>query len=390
MPSTAPPPAVDSTLPEIPPDERNGPGPQPRDRRIDLFRGLALWFIFLDHIPDNAFSWLTMRNFGFSDASEAFVFIAGYSAALAYGSAYARGGWPLMAARVWRRAWQLYAAHILLFVALSAQIVWVSQRAGHAVFLEEMNLLGFLEDPARALIEMLLLRFRLVNLDVLPLYIVLLAIFPLAYPFLRRAPMAGLAAAVLLYLLARRFDWNLAAYPEGRNWYFDPLAWQLLFVAGAVLATDRRSGTFLARRRWLTPPALAMLIFGGVVALSWQFQWLAPVVPDWLGRWLYPIDKTMLDPLRLAHFLALAYLAVVLIPADARILRAGALAPVLRCGEHPLPVFCLGILLSFTAHVVIGAWDGALLAQALASLAGIAILVASAYITRWYKAASVS
>ncbi len=332
-----------------------------------------------------------MRNFGFSDASEAFVFIAGYSAALAYGGAYARRGWLGMAAWAWRRAWQLYAAHILLFVVLSAQIVWVSQRAGHAVFLEEMNLLGFIEDPARALIEVLLLRFRPVNLDVLPLYIVLLAAFPLVFPLAHRAPHAALAAAAALYLATRAFDWNLAAYPEGRSWYFDPFAWQFLFFSGVVLATDARLRAFLARRkRWLVPPALAMLLFGAVVALSWQIHWLAPVVPDWLGRWLYPIDKTTLDPLRLLHFLALAYVVLMLAPADARFLRLAAVEPVLRCGEHPLPVFCLGILLSFTGHVIVGAWDGTVLAQAIVSAAGIAILVASAYIARWYKIASVS
>src|SRR5580658_4051672 len=91
-----------------------------RDLRLDLFRGLALWFIFLDHVPDNILSWLTVRNYGFSDATEIFVYISGYTAVIAYGRMMAQQGWIKAAARIYRRVWQLYVAHILLFVAFVA------------------------------------------------------------------------------------------------------------------------------------------------------------------------------------------------------------------------------------------------------------------------------
>src|SRR6516162_1958354 len=81
-----------------------------RDLRIDLFRGLALWLIFLDHIPANTVSWITIRNYGFSDATEIFVFISGYTAAFVYGRAMQERGFVLATARVMRRAWQIYAA----------------------------------------------------------------------------------------------------------------------------------------------------------------------------------------------------------------------------------------------------------------------------------------
>jgi hypothetical protein len=41
-----------------------------RDLRLDACRGLALWFIFIDHIPGNVFAWLTLRNYGFSDTTK--------------------------------------------------------------------------------------------------------------------------------------------------------------------------------------------------------------------------------------------------------------------------------------------------------------------------------
>jgi hypothetical protein len=359
---------------------------QARDLRLDFFRGLALWFIFLDHIPDNAASWITVRNYGFSDATEIFVFISGYAAVVAYSRALLQRGWPIAAAQVLRRVWQLYVAHIMLFVAFTAQIAWVALRTERGAFIEQMNLIGLVEEPTRAIVETALLRFRPVNLDILPLYIVVLATFALALPAVRRAPWVTCVGSALVYLLARRFDWNLAAYPEGKTWYFDPFMWQFAFYLGAACAADGRVGERLRPyARVLTPVAVAYVVFAGVIALSWQFNPLARVIPDWLGRLIYPIDKTTLDPLRLAHFLALAYLAQRVVAADARFLRWPIVAPVRRCGEHSLLVFCLGTFLSFSAQVWIEAAGGSLPAQLMASVVGIAVLTAAAYVAAWYK-----
>src|SRR5512147_2505033 len=87
-----------------------------RDLRLDLFRGLALWLIFLDHIPHNIVNWITIRNYGFSDAAEIFVFISGYTAAFVYGRAMQDRGIIVAGARIWRRAWQVYVAHVFIFV----------------------------------------------------------------------------------------------------------------------------------------------------------------------------------------------------------------------------------------------------------------------------------
>src|SRR5471030_1043350 len=157
-----------------------------RDLRLDLFRGLALWFIFLDHVPDNILSWVTVRNYGFSDATEIFVYISGYTAVLAYSRMMVRQGWIKAAARIYRRVWQLYVAHILLFVAFVALIAWFSTKRDATARIEEMQLMGLGQDPYQALLEAALLKFRPVNLDVLPLYIVLLAFFPLALPAIMR------------------------------------------------------------------------------------------------------------------------------------------------------------------------------------------------------------
>ena len=87
------------------PRSRTAPSRVERDLRLDLFRGLALWLIFLDHIPSNLVAWITIRNYGFSDATEIFVFVSGYTAAFVYGRAMRERGFLIAGARILRRAW---------------------------------------------------------------------------------------------------------------------------------------------------------------------------------------------------------------------------------------------------------------------------------------------
>src|SRR3984893_14704208 len=74
-----------------------------RELRLDLFRGLALWLIFIDHLPPNPLTWLKIRNYGFSDATEIFIFISGYTAAFVYGRAMRDSGFVIATARILRR-----------------------------------------------------------------------------------------------------------------------------------------------------------------------------------------------------------------------------------------------------------------------------------------------
>ncbi len=356
-----------------------------RDIRLDFFRGLALIFIFLDHIPDNALNWATIRNFGFSDASEIFVFVSGYSAALAYGSGLARDGFGFTAARIWKRCWQIYVAQILLFVAFTAQVAYTAAHFNNPMFSEEMNIVDFLNAPHVTLLQALLLRFRPANMDILPLYIVLLGAFPPVLWAASKRPGLTVALSAALYLLGIFTHWNLDAWPDGK-WLFNPLTWQFLFVIGAALAMTRgRNDRLLRRRRWAVGLAAAYLLAALLMALSWHFAWLERLVPDVVQSLLYPIDKTNLDILRLLHFLALAYLISVVVPVDSPILGWPALRPVVRCGQHSLEVFCLGLFLSFLGHMVLVEVDGSWASQLAVSALGIALMVGMGYYLQWYR-----
>lgn len=357
-----------------------------RDLRLDFFRGLALWFIFVDHIHNNIVSWLTMRNYGFSDATEVFVFISGYTAVIAYSGIMARRGWLVAAARIVRRVWQLYVAHIVLLVAFVAQIAYFAVTHDKKALIAEMNLLGLMDEPFRTFVDAMLLKFRPINLDVLPLYIVLLASLPLALPALRRWPWAVLAASLAVYVASRFFGWNLPASPGDNVWFFNPFAWQMVFYLGASFAAAGRMGERLAAfRRWLLPISVAYLVFALFIVMSWRFKLLAQLVPDWLGRQIYPIDKTNVDVLRILHILVLAYVVQILVPVGAAWLRRRFVEPLRRCGEHSLQVFCLGTFLSFTAHLVTEYYGNAIWSQVLVSVVGILIMVAFAYLAHWYR-----
>jgi hypothetical protein len=356
-----------------------------RDLRLDLFRGLALWGIFLDHIPENVVNWLTIRNYGFSDATEIFIFISGYTAAFVYGRAMRERGFVVASARILRRAWQIYVAHIFLFTIFLAEIAYVAGTFDNPLYAEEMRILDFLKQPDVTIFEALILKFKPVNMDVLPLYIVLLLLFPPMLAVLLKRPTLALAGSALVYGLAWSFDLNLPAYPNG-VWFFNPFAWQLLFVFGAwcALGGAQKLGTVLQSPVVLAF-AIAYLIFAFAITLTWYVEPLSRFVPGWLSDWMYPIDKTNLDVLRFAHFLALATITVRFVPREWPGLQSRILQPAIRCGQHSLEIFCLGVFLAFAGQFVISEYSGGPLIQVAISLIGIMIMVATANLISWYK-----
>jgi len=353
-----------------------------RDLRLDLFRGLALLLIFLDHIPSNVVSWVTVRNYGFSDATEIFIFISGYANAYVYGAVIRRRGLIDAAAWILNRAWQIYLAQIFLFVVYIAEIAYLA--GSSAYYTEEANLRIFLQQPDVAMLEALLLKFRPVNLDILPLYVMLMLGFPPFLWLLTQNPTVGLAASVALYALARSLDWNLPAYPTG-SWYFNPFAWQLLFVFGAWCAlggADRLQR--VARSPAVLTLAAVYLVFAFLIVMTWHFPQLAGFVPGWLAKLLYPIDKSNLDLLRFVHFLALAALVVRFIPCDWRMLASPVLRPLIRVGQHSLEIFGLGIVLAFAGHFATVDIAAGVAMQMLVSALGIAVMIGVALLISWY------
>jgi hypothetical protein len=185
-----------------------------RDLRLDFFRGLALFFIFIDHIPENVLSYFTLPSLGFSDAAEVFIFISGYTAALVYGRAMRRQGVLFATAQIYHRVWQLYVAHIFLFVIFTAEVSYTVQTFNNPMYNEELRVGDFLAEPHVAIVKALLLQFQPTFLDILPLYIVLLGTFPLVLILLERHTLAALLPSLALYGAVQVFGIAVKGFPE--------------------------------------------------------------------------------------------------------------------------------------------------------------------------------
>jgi hypothetical protein len=356
-----------------------------RELRLDLFRGLALWLIFIDHLPPNLLTWLTIRNYGFSDATEIFIFISGYTAAFVYGRAMLEAGFVVATARILRRVWQIYVAHVFLFTIFLAEISYVATSFENPLYSEEMGIMDFLKQPDVTIVQALLLRFRPVNMDVLPLYIVLMLFLPLILWLMKWRADVTLGLSVLLYALTWHYDWYLSAYPNG-FWAFNPFAWQLLFVFGAwcALGGARRMSRILSSRitLWIS---FAYLFAAFCVTLTWYLPQLSDLMPHRLAQLIYPISKTDLDVLRFAHFLALAALTVHFLPRDWPGLKSSWLRPLILCGQHSLEIFCLGVFLAFAGHFLLAEINGGAVLHFVISISGILIMWAVAWVISWYK-----
>lgn len=363
--------------------DQSNSGTAARDLRLDLFRGAANWAIFVDHIPNNAVAWLTTKNYGFSDAADLFVFISGYTATFVYSRYMRAQGFLIGASLLFGRVWQIYVAYVLLFVAYVAAIGYVAQAHDHSHLLDEFNVRYLIDDPIETLKHGLLLEFKPLNLDVLPLYIVLMAVFPPALWAVIRYPTGTLLASFALYVAARTFGWNLSSYPVG-SWYFNPFAWQFLFMIGAWVASGGalRIRPTLRSRVFITV-AFAYLTVSLAAVMAARFPQLGSLFPVSLSG--FANDKTNLAPYRIAHFLALALIVVRFLPEHWRGLQSPLLRPLIICGKRSLEVFCVGVFLSFVGHFVIELASDSIPFQILVSLVGIAVMTTVAYYRTWTK-----
>lgn len=356
-----------------------------RDLRLDLFRGIANWAIFLNHIPNNTLMWITTRNYGFSDAAELFVFIAGYAAAVVYVKSMATQGFVAGTTRLLERVWQLYVAHVLLFVINLAVINWAAQTFNHWYMLDMFNVAGFIDRPVLTLTQGLLLKYKPFNLDILPLYIVVLAACPPVLWLMLRRPDVTIAGSLALYFAARQFEWNLPAYPSG-VWYFNPFTWQFLFMLGAWCALGGAS----RMRAIIRSPAvliigIAYLFFALLMTMAGHFETFGNLFSERLVSVFNPNDKTNLAPYRVVHFIVIAVLVVRFLPIDWPGLKSRWLRPLIVCGQRSLEVFCVGLLLSFVGHCLLELISDSPLAKILVSMAGIGLMTGIAYYRSWSK-----
>lgn len=340
----------------------------PRDPRIDILRGAALVMIYVDHIPLNTLSRLTMRQYGFADAAELFVLLAGFSAMIAFGRAFERGG-PRHG--IWQTTYRAAVIYLtqagLLLATLAVVSVWrLYLPIGHPLF-SPLIPEGY-AGVTRGLALMALPDY----LDILPLYVVLLTCFPLIYYGMRRNAAVTVGVSGLLWLLAwSQPGLNLPNLLDvtGRGWSFAPLSWQFLFVIGAAMAvTLGPAGSLLPQPRW------AAVLCWAYLAWAYLLHRWADVLQSWdeiIDAGL--LDKTHLAPLRLLDVLALVYVLL----GSRRVLewsRLAVLRPLEACGRHSLAIYALGSMMALFGRLQFGSFGPSPAMQLGVNLAGLAAM----------------
>lgn len=359
-----------------------------RDLRLDFFRGLALFSIFIDHVPDVVFGAFTIQFSGLYDAAEVFIFISGYTAGLVYGRVLQAEGAFSATLRIYHRVWQLYVAHVFLFMMFMALVGHMAGPLVNPLYVEELRATDFLRDPGTTVVMALILRFQPAFMDILPLYIVVLAVLPFFLMLLRRSWPIALGSSFALWF-AVQFDTglNLSAYPGSRNtWFFNPLAWQFLFLFGAFLGWSRNVG----KDAWLNLRPLllvsvAIAALGFAIRFNWTLHYFYDPIPALGAKVLWPaLSKTDLSAVRLVNLLCMCLVVATVVRRGAPFLASRLAWPLVVCGRHSLHIFCLGILLSVIAHLILSEYGAGTVMQLVVTLGGIGLMTAVAALMDWF------
>lgn len=369
-----------------------------RDPRLDFYRGLGMFIIYIAHLPWNWWTLWIPARFGFSDATEIFVFCSGMASALAFGKIFDTRGWGMGAARILHRMWQVYWAHIGQFFIIAAGLIALRE-SGYLQtccgltqdYVASLNLLHLLDNTATTLPALLTLTWVPNYFDILPMYIVILALIP-AVMFVARYSVPGaFAFSIGLWLLATFHLLDLPAEPwSDRPWFFNPFSWQLVFFTG-----------FAFMRGWIPAPpvnrrlvALSIAIL--VITLPFAYfrihlnvKWIDDVRNAIEPLWI----KTEFGLFRYIHFLALAYLAWLAAGEHGKRLyghgrKWGTFVRVVRkVGQQSLPVFISSMVLAQAAGILRDmVWGrGEWIPQILSNVLGFVVLIGVAYAAGWFK-----
>ncbi|MBA3909356.1 MAG: hypothetical protein C0524_05590 [Rhodobacter sp.] len=364
-----------------------------RDPRLDFFRGLGMFIILIAHITANPWTLWIPARFGFSDATEIFVFSSGMASAIAFGAVFTRAGWLMGTLQIAHRIWQVYWVHLgVFFVTLVLMLALNASGAFPRDEVGALNFYPFLNNTGPNLIGLLTLTYVPNYFDILPMYLVILALVPVMMALARLDVRLAVLMSLTLWVAATA-GLNLPAElwfskPSDRTWFFNPFAWQLVFFTGFALMAG-----------WLPPPPVRRTLVWlslAVVVLSVPFAWhkiiaTSEVLRDWRKEWSVLFDKSDFGVLRYVHFLALAYLAWVIVgPGGARLRRDGLVGEVItlitRVGQQSLAVFAASMVMARVLGAILDLAGGGALAALAANLAGFAIIIAVARLAAFFKA----
>ena len=374
-----------------------------RDPRLDFFRGIAMFIIFIAHMPWSPFTLWIPARYGFSDATEIFVFCSGMASAIAFAKVFDHYGMGVGTARVAHRVWQVYWSHILLFVIIAAMLATADSTGWfERNYVNGLNLRKFFNDPIELLPSLLTLTYVPNLFDILPMYLGILILLPIVVGLSRFNPNLALAFVFILWLVTQIFETNLPAEPwSDRKWFFNPFGWQLVFFTG-----------FAFIRGWIPAPPKnrQLLIFAIIVIIaSFPFSYyrirqakpdseilmmLISFIKEWREEYRVLFAKSDFGILRYIHFLALAYVSWVVVGVGGeKLISAGiwgkTVKVIQKVGQQSLAVFLTSMVLARFMGIVRDQIAPRPSAPKDVNLVFIlisfAILIGVAYLVAWFK-----
>jgi hypothetical protein len=320
-----------------------------RIEELDALRGLMLVWITCTHLP-TILSTYVNQPFGFFAATEGFIFLSALFTGRIYFRIAERDGYGAMWRKLGIRTGKLYGYQLLL---LAFAFVIEAPIAAHGNTPAVHNLLDFYFSAGRtrAFTDAALMLYRPPLLDILPIYIVLLALTPLALTLGERFGWKyALTGGFTLWLLAQ-FGFRSWVYhvqsrafglhiPLNEMGAFDLWAWQLWWLVGLWLGVRWAKNDF--RLDWVKRMAVPAAIVAGFF-LVLRYAQVAGVVT--FGKSGLLFDKWDFGVGRMIDFTAVAVLAI----RFRSVLRPFAIRPLVMLGQSSLPVFCVHLLCVFFA-----------------------------------------
>jgi hypothetical protein len=356
-----------------------------RDLRLDLFRGIAMLIIFIAHVPGNSWNGMIPARFGFSNATEMFVFGSGFASALAFGGIFLRQGMAVGIMRILHRCWQVYWAHIGLSLAVIALYLWANQKWPEIGYLGSQGLAPIMQHPKEALLGLMTLVWQADYLDILPMYLVILALVPVMMSLSQLHRFAPLGVSALIYFVSLNGWLQLNGNPwEPRDWYFNPFSWQFIFFIGFSFGRGWLPALPLRDRRILIP-AVAVMAIAAPISF-WGTHMLLPALAD-LHGWLLPADwqQTYLHPLRLLHFFAFAYCVLSLVEPWRKHIGESWTRPLITVGQQSLAVFLASMFLARVGGIVLDQVGRGFGWTSIVNVLGLAAIFAVAWLVSWIK-----
>ncbi|MGF1686612.1 OpgC domain-containing protein [Photobacterium japonica] len=353
---------------------------------LDSLRGVLLLLMTFNHLiwisgGSTFLQGFTLQPFGQFGAAEGFVFISGLLA----GAIYSRPAHSNQELRqkAHHRALTIYGYHL---VCLGVIVVWLALAYAFspmAYGVLSANASGLVSDPLPALLLSVLLINKPFYLDILPLYVMFMLLLPLLIAAYRRGWMLlVVAVSVGCWLMS---DWAsdvmlvplyawMAPSLTVQTGFFDPIAWQLLFVLSSALGFACQNRTF----RWQHPALTVLCVFiaGFIMAAQNGLFW------DWglKPQTLYQLgNKTELAWIRLLSLGVWVYLFAVVIQ---RFPRALVWHPLSYIGRYSLQVFSFQTVLIYLCAPMLFS----LRAEGM-YLPVVALCCASLWLPAWYLAA---